>query len=155
MKYKYSNSYGIKAPAQVAGEQCEKLAATGPLTPKRLLDANREEGTPLHNEFEWDDAIAAENYREGQAAHIIRALVVDAEEVAGGDIRATGTIRAYVRATEESKVYTPIKVAINDADMDAQMEASARRDMRAFVRKYESLGRLKGLIDEMNRLLAG
>ncbi|MCD7805403.1 MAG: hypothetical protein LUH03_09755 [Oscillospiraceae bacterium] len=155
MKYKFANAYGIKISPQAAGEECERLAATGPLTPKRLLDANREEDTPLHDAFEWDDATAAEAYRENQAASIIRALVVDAEEVADGDIRATGTIRAYVRVTDDSKVYTPIKVAINDADMSAQMVANARQDMRAFVRKYESLCQLSHIISEMKLLLAG
>ena len=70
MVYEFKPCSYIKASAQVAGEMCEQLSKTGGLTPKRLVDANRAEDAPLHGEFEWNDTVAAEAYREGQAAHI-------------------------------------------------------------------------------------
>lgn len=76
MVYKWKTGSVIKADAQVAGEVCEGLKNTVGLTKKNLVDASRAEDAPLHNSFEWDDAVAAESYREEQAGYIIRSLTV-------------------------------------------------------------------------------
>lgn len=143
MVYRYKENTRIKAPAQVAGEMCEHLAQTGGLTPKRLVDANRAEDAPLHGEFEWDDAIAAENYREEQASYIIRHLTVVTEE------KKEGPIRAFVRVTDSPRDYTPMNVVVKNADMMATLLLNAKKDMLAFVKKYKSLEQLNDVIQIM------
>ena len=54
----------------------ENLEKTVGITPKNLVEANRDESAPLHNEFEWNDTKAAEKYRETQAGYIIRNICV-------------------------------------------------------------------------------
>lgn len=147
MVYEFKPCSYIKASAQVAGEICEQLAKTGGLTPKRLVDANRPEDAPLHSEFEWNDAVAAEAYREGQAAHIIRCIVVKPEQV------EETPMRAFVRATPEPLNYTPIQTVMETQPMMDYLRAEARKDMENFVRKYESIEELNEVIDSMNRTL--
>jgi len=46
----------------------------GRLTRQGVLDDARDEDSPLHPCFEWDDGIAAEKYRLDQAGQIIRSV---------------------------------------------------------------------------------
>lgn len=149
MVYQYKSHANIKAPAQLAGEMCERLAQTGGLTPKRLVEANRDENAPLHGEFEWDDSIAAEAYRETQAAYIIRCIVVK-PEVTTCDEEPT---RAFVRVTDTSWDYTPIKVVMKNPDMMERLMEEAKKDMNRFVNKYRSLENLQDVIDSMEKAL--
>lgn len=148
MVYEYKSNSRISVPAQVAGEVCESLAKSGGLTPKRLLDASRAEDAPLHGEFEWDNDVAAEAYRESQAAHIIRCIVVKPDE------RMMEPIRAFVRVTEASGDYTPMCVVMESKSMMNTLMDNARKEMEAFVRKYGGLGELSKVIDSMNEALA-
>lgn len=147
MVYTFKSGSRIKASAQVAGEMCEVLSRTGQLTPKRLLDANRDENAPLHNEFEWDDTVAAEAYRERQAAHIIRCIVVKTDE------RPESATRAFVRVTESTGEYTPMRIVMGNPDLMENLMKEARRDMEAFVRKYRELNDLNNVIESMNSIL--
>lgn len=67
----------IRADAEAAYSVMDALRkGDGGLSPQTLLDASRPEDTVLHNEFEWDDTIAAEQFRLRQAGHIIRSMIV-------------------------------------------------------------------------------
>lgn len=44
----------------------------GKITPKMVVDAARDDDSALHNYFEWDDGVAAENYRMMQARTLLR-----------------------------------------------------------------------------------
>lgn len=149
MVYEWKPKSMIKASAQVAGEMCDYLTKNGGLTPKRLVDANRDENAPLHDEFEWDDSIAAEAYREGQASHIIRHLTVKIEEQANEE-----PVRAFVRVTENQKEYTPMSVVIKTPSYMEILMEQANREMRAFIKKYDSISELSAVITAMNATLA-
>ena len=82
MVFQWKQGSHIKADAQQAGILCSRLEAEGRLTAKALLDESRDEDSPLHGEFEWNDGIAAEKYRENQARHIINCLVTAHESTA-------------------------------------------------------------------------
>lgn len=144
MVYAYKAKARISVPAQVAGEMCEQLAADGELTPKRLLDANRDEAAPLHSEFEWDDAVAAEEYRESQAAYIIRHIVVKPEAKEASPVRAFFSVEQ-----DERKAYQSLEVILSTPSLREQLMQSARREMIAFQTKYASLSDLQPVFDAM------
>ena len=52
----------------------------GLLRPAAVVDAARDEDSPLHGAFEWDDTEAAEKYRLLQAQTLIRSFRVEIEE---------------------------------------------------------------------------
>lgn len=145
MVYEWKTASYIKADANVAGKQCEKLEKTVGLTAKNLLDANRDENAPLHNEFEWNDGIAAEKYRENQARHIIACLCVRAETTTG---EQSEPVRAFLKITPESE-YQSLNVIIQSADSHSALLATARRELKAFQNKYKMLSELKPLFDVM------
>lgn len=49
--------------------------ADGPISPQMVLDRARDESSPLHDCFEWNDTIAAEKFRMVQARVLLRLVV--------------------------------------------------------------------------------
>lgn len=152
----YSYSYGnvaslFKNPAEVAGVVCQKLAdsETG-LTPKALVDASRDVNAPLHNEFEWDDTIAAEKYREEQARCIIRHLIIIRTDIQ--EIRKNKD-RSFVSTGENDKAYVPLDKALSNEVWKNNLLKAAKADMKTFIYKYNRLAELTGVIDKMKGFL--
>ena len=145
MVYEWKTASYIKVDANVAGKQCEELEKTVGLTAKNLLDANRDENAPLHNEFEWQDDIAAERYRENQARHIIACLCVRAETTTG---EQSEPVRAFLKTEPESE-YQSLNVILQSADSHSAMLATALKELKAFQNKYKMLSELKPLFDVM------
>ena len=64
MVYQWKSGSRIKGNAQESGELFEQLSKTEEgLTARTLLEANRPESAPLHNDYEWNNDIAAEEWR--------------------------------------------------------------------------------------------
>lgn len=121
------------------------------LTPKTLLEASRDENAPLHNEFEWNDGIAAEKYRQYQAQKIIQNVYIkystDEQE------RKEKQERAFVPVPGGQSVYVTLKSALTNEEWKSHLMEEAQRDIKVFVAKYRRLTELQGLIHEMEALL--
>lgn len=137
-----------KAPAQVAGEIMEQLEQSeAGLSPASLLDASRDENAPLHNEFEWDDAKAAEEYRLNQAGQIIRnvyRVTVETQEQA--------PVRAFVPTGERQNAYVSIATALTNEQWRKNLLEQAKRDMQAFSAKYRNLDELSEVLNAMKKV---
>ena len=141
----------VKADAQAVGEQMEKLEASCGLTPKNLLNANREEGSPLHDEFEWNDGVAAEKFRESQAAYFIRQIVVKEERNSTEQIPVRAFVNIDVNGTRS---YHRLSRILSDEDLRHRLLSDARLEMQAFKTKYESLEELSEVFKAMNEVTA-
>lgn len=133
-KYKFKEEARIKSQfdAQVIGEMCENLSNTIGLTPKTLLDANRDVDTPLHDYFEWRDDVAAEKYREEQARLIIRSIVVVEEQ--------KPVVKAFCPVIiDKQNEFKHIDTVVKSADLTQQMLENAKRELFAFQTKYNAL----------------
>lgn len=134
MTYQWRSGAHIKADADVAGNMCAELEAKGQLTAKNLLDINRPDDAPLHHCFEWDDSIAAENYRESQARTIISSLVV---------IRETNEpIRCFFNIQHSTPNYKSINTILQNKDDTEALLEMALRELKIFEAKYRSLSQL-------------
>jgi len=147
----YKWKAGARAPvsAQVAGEVCERMSANGELTPKALVDASRPEDAPLHKAFEWNDAKAAERYRESQAAYIIRSIEIKREDV-------QEPVRAFYTVPTDSEPpfqYHSIDTILRSSDSRDALLDSAKRELEAFTRKYRQLSELADVIMAAEKLL--
>lgn len=146
MVYAFKAGSYIKADAQAAGEMCEKLAAEGRLTAKDLVDENRPEDAPLHNEFEWDNNEAADKWREYQARHIIACLIVKAER--------KEPVRAFFNVTRNEPQYTHIETILESADETEKLLKTALGELISFKKKYSTLEQLTKVfvaIDEVTK----
>lgn len=146
MVYEWKSNARIKASPEAAAKVFDRLERTGGLTPRRLVEESRPEGSVLHNEFEWDDGKAAENYRESQARHLIRCLVVAKE-----DGENVNLVRAYFPVTEATQ-YTNINVVLAKEDLREKMLERAKAEMLAFRRKYYSLSELQPVFESIERV---
>jgi len=84
-QYIYRAGFHCKVPAQVAGEEIEKIRKKyANIKTVDVVDAARPKKAPLHPAFNWDDANAAELYRLFQARVLIRKIrVISPEDNAG------------------------------------------------------------------------
>ena len=172
-EYKYKNGAVHRVSAAVAGPICQRLHDAKILTPKNLVDEARPEDSPLHPEFDWDDSIAAEKWREEQARQVIKTIIlyesdtqneriVKLEEVsreepegfAGEDNTFMTGDRAFVSTGERNHRYVPIAVALTNDEWKANLLKDAKKDMQAFITKYHRLAELANIIDNMNKFLS-
>ena len=147
MIYKFKSGTRLKVSAQAAGELCAELEAQGKLTPHEVVEASRPEDAPLHDAFEWNDAIAAERYRETQAGYIIRSV----EVVVEGTGKPT---RAFVSltVTENEREYREISHVLSIKSDRERLLLEARRELAVFKRKYEVLEELADVFAAIDRL---
>lgn len=144
-----------KQAKNVYGEIAEEIRQnSGKLTPELVVDYARPKESVLHNDFEWRDEVAAEKYRQGQARHMIGAIRVTSEDT-------QEPVRAYVNVTvvapDEPPVrsYMPMKEVLEHPDLHSQMMADAFRDAQSFKQKYNTLERLKPVMDAMDKAFDG
>ena len=139
MVYQWKSGARIRADAQTAGEFCMKLANEGRLTAKDLLDESRPPEALLHDEFEWDDDVAAELYRKTQAGSIIRHLAVNTETKA--------PVRAFFNLEIRSNQFESIQAIIREEDKYSKLLKQALNELEAFQRKYQILTELQEIFD--------
>ena len=145
MVYRFkASSYISGVDAQAAGEQCERLAGENRLTARELVKENRPESAPLHRAFEWRDEVAAENWREHQARHIIGALEVVREEAP--------PVRAFFNIVKAEPEYRHIDVILRSEEETERLLRTARGEFEAFRRKYGLLKKLAGLFAAYDQL---
>ena len=138
VKYEFRESarYGIKP--SVVGQAFEKITtAKGPVTPEAVVNAARPEEAPLHPVFEWDDSVAAENYRKGQARTLIRALVVIHPE---SDLPTDAYVYVPKAVSEtEGPGYYPTDVVVERPDMFASALGELHRYLSQATQSVERL----------------
>lgn len=137
-----------KADPQAIGEALAEItqASAGRLTPNLVVDAARSNNHPLHQHFEWDDSVAAEQFRLDQARNIIRVVrVVDDE---GKD----GTSRAYLSINDkQGTAYRSITEIKSSADLQMALLRQADRDLDAFTRRFRELADVCDLVAQARK----
>jgi hypothetical protein len=79
MVYKYRSGHScLGLTPQQVGEELERIRQLngGIVEARHVVDVSRQDGTLLHEQFDWDNDIAGENWREDQARRIIRSIAV-------------------------------------------------------------------------------
>lgn len=134
--YAWKEGSRHKVKADVAGSVCEQLEKKGQLTAKRLLEVSKPKDAPLHTEFEWDDAKAAEGFREQQARLIINNLTVTISK------QEAEPVRAFFNIDRTENNYTATLSIIKNQDSYKALLQQAIRELNDFQRKYNSLNEL-------------
>ncbi len=142
--YKWKTGSQHKIDADTAGAVCEQLEQTIGLTAQTLVDASRPADAPLHGEFEWDDAIAAESYRQDQARYIIRSLCVVSEQ------EETQPVRAFFTIAQQP--YERVEAIMSVEEKRTALLDLALRELKAFESKYSQLVELAGVFEAAHRL---
>ena len=146
MVYQWRAGSRAKGSAQTAGEVCSRLEAEGRLTAQDLVDESRPVDAPLHSSFEWDDAVAAEEFRKEQARHIISSVVLVEGEKAPKKV--------FYNISTDGSQYSHIQTILKQKDRYDQLLKDALAEIRAFRKRYNSLVELNTLFEVIDTYVA-
>lgn len=145
----------VSLDAQVVGVAIERLTKrhNGVLEPGHIVEAARDERSPMHPHFQWDDTVAAELYREDQARDLVRSLTVD---ISRSNLE-TKPVRAFVNVeTGGERGYVTTAVAMSSEDLRRQVLQRAFAELEAWRARHaelSELARVFSAIDETRGLL--
>lgn len=120
----------------------EILSIGDSATPQQIVELAKDEATELHKCFEWDDAVAAYQFRLQQARNITHHLVIEENEPQPDK----PPIR-YLVMTEKGSGYKPITAVFKREDEYQQLLRTAMAELRAFKTKYARLSELQEIFD--------
>lgn len=147
MIYKWK-TYSYKTDPAIAGSVCEELNQTVGLTPENLVDASRPEDAPLHSEFEWNDSLAAEEYRRVQARLLISNLSIVIEEQKQEPVRAFFSLHHGFKKNP-GQYESTITIMSDDAKREILLK-KAKNELKAFRQKYQMLSELANVFEAIN-----
>lgn len=150
MVYEWKSRADVPVPAQIVGERLEQVRVqnNGRLTPRAIVEDARPDSSPLHAAFEWNDAEAAECWREEQARYLVRQLVVTMPER-----QTSEPVRAFVSVERgPGPYYTSTAAAMSDEDLREQVLGNALYELRAWRRKYSGLVELAALFTKIDQI---
>ena len=149
-RYSWRPGSRIKIDAQKAGAELSLIEkeTKSSLTPEAVLDRARTSNSTLHGHFEWDDGIAAEKHRLGQAGELIRSIVVD---VSRSNL-SVKNVRAFVSVEQEgARSYISTARAMSDVDLRKQVVRRAWEDFEALRKRHEGLSELASIFEAIDQ----
>lgn len=147
--YEFKLSGLVKAPAQKVGELFEKLQNSPEgLSPSTVLNASRKKGSLLHDDFEWNDGVAAEKYRLQQARFIIQNITI-VQETTDQEERLVHKDRAFVSTPGQVGAYVSLHNALTNDEWRNHLLKCAKDEMETFCAKYARLTELASVIEQM------
>lgn len=145
-------SYHYSVDANIVGHEFEKIEKKyGEVTSEYVVQLAQPEDSPIHNIFEWDDAVAGHKYRLSQATKMICALVKEVD----GDLKPKSMrVRAYVDVSENANgKFINVESAFKNADTKEIVLKRAKVEAEAFKQKYKNLEELGGIIKEIDKFI--
>ena len=142
MIHKWANGSHITIDPEKAFTEIESLPER---TPANVLDKARDESTELHKHFEWNDHVAAEKYRLGQARYLLQCMVEIREEKPD-DVR-----RSY-EISSERNVYQPRTFFLKNEDEYQVLLNRAKQELYALKNRYEHIAELENVFNAIEEL---
>lgn len=141
--------------AQVAADtiiDLQKTLGKDTVTAKELLDASRDVTAPLHSCFEWDDSIAAEQFRVQQARKIISSIEIEyiKSDTPEHLARSRYFVNTVSNAPKVQGQYTTIDVAFSNEDYRTVVLKNAYRELKTFQGKYNCYQELSDVLEAIN-----
>lgn len=139
------------AKKEAIKQRLEWLARDGRITAEAVVEDARDEASPLHAEFEWDDSKASHQWRIRQA----RALIVSVRIEVAHEHRVLSTV-AYVRdpdaATQEQGYVRTVDLQ-SDEDRARRALLNEAGQIEARLRRARDLAAVLGMEAELETIL--
>lgn len=144
MEIKWRRGFRGGIPADAAHEELERVREErGLLQPDAVVDAARDEDSPLHPCFTWDQEKAALEWNKSEARDLIQNLVV----VDSGTREERAPVYISVALASGDRSYTPTNVVVADRGMRESSVADALRQIEGWCRRYGSLEDLRPITE--------
>jgi hypothetical protein len=156
VKHKYVPAAGSivgKRKAQIYGQEIDCIIQRdGNVTPASLLEQARKVSSPLHDWFEWDDTLAAEQHRLNQASYLIRSIDIVIERPDGQEsIRAFHNIRIERKDGSRARVYADTITVFSNDDFRAQVIKEAHQALLDWKKKYRQYQEFQPVFDAISK----
>jgi hypothetical protein len=157
----YGHTGGIK-PDVAATVVQQIYAVQGAVTPEAVVEVARPSDAPLHPAFEWDDAVAAEAYREVQARAMLGKLVVAYRRDDGSLTQPTRyLVKLQARADEdvedetlqsatEPHVYIPVRRVMEEDVLRRKYVREAYLSVVSWRRRYQHLAEFASIFEAID-----
>lgn len=123
-------------------------AHDGMLSAREVVEAARDNASPLHDEFEWDDDMAAEQYRLAQAGMLIRRVKLTIIKMHPKTKKVTAEITRQFQANpspqsgSRERGFDTIEEMLSDASKREALLAMVVKEMQSYRRRYAQLSEL-------------
>ena len=138
----------FKIDPVVAGEELKRIIESNGnrVDAHRIVEEAASPLNPLHEAFEWDDSVAAQEHRLWQARHLTGSLQF--RTTLPDNRQVTGRVFVQISKPEggQRKDYTLTTYALSQVDMRAEVLRTALLELAAFRRKYADLSELAQVI---------
>lgn len=145
-KYKARNGSNLSdEQADSYGKHLAKLLKkTGKITPEEVVSDAKNENTPYHDYFDWDDSVAAFKHRLYQARSILNSIM---EVTIVRDDPEPVVIRSFYNVVfSEERAYVAKDLVFSDDDLSRQVVERALREVRAWLDRYRHYRALSSLV---------
>jgi hypothetical protein len=124
----------------------------GLIEPLAVIEAARPADSPIHGEFEWDDAKASHEYRLDQARGLIRFVRLEFKTT-----RETIIAPHFVVDPDRpprSHRYVDLTIAGQQRDRAQRILIDELDRIAAAIRRAQEIAAVLGLVDELDAMLA-
>lgn len=123
----------------------EEISSLKEITPQNVVDLARNENSVIHNDFEWNDTVAGEKYRNIQARQMIQNFAIVREDKEAEPVRA-------LQISTTVNEYKPVEIILrNDGEYQSLLKR-ALGDLEAFKHRYQTLTELEPIFEAMKEL---
>lgn len=146
----------FKTDPTVVGDIFEALSEenAGLVTARAVVDVARPTESPIHDEFEWNDEVAGQSWREETARRMMRSIVVITLPVE--DRPALSPVRLLHNVTTaEGRGYMPLARVLSSDDLWGQVVADIVRDLRNYRYKLAAFKQFTPHVENAFKELEG
>ena len=116
----------------------------GVLKPQFVVQEAEDPSHPLHSEFDWDDAVAAEKHRLQQARQLISKVRIQFKE---NEIDAFYSVRVELANGQQDRAYVSHSVILKNPSLREQILQDALTELMHWEEKYAEYSELKPVMD--------
>lgn len=158
MKTKFvqiENGRSLKQVKVIAAELRRIQTEQSVITPASVVETARDESSPLHGCFEWDNRKAADNYRLWQARMLIRSVyIVDSSDKNAQPVRAFVNVIPEEDSdefiTDRGYVFTP--TIATKANYQNQVLSYAMQQLKGWRARFGNYRQFFGVVREIDKI---
>ena len=141
--------------ADEAAEEIKRLTAEsqdGLANPHEIVKASRNKKALLHEFFEWEDDVAADEFRLSQARNLVADIVIVVDDAPDQRIPAFVNVRINDEDEPSVRGYVDSRVVMKDAFMRERALEDAHKGLVAWTNRYSSLSELADEVTTIRRV---